>query len=259
MPFLTRCPFCAGSLRPWWRQPPFSKCRVCHLVIRNPFPDPETLADLYAASWADPDAHQAETGNLDLALATQYVRELLKSLDRQDGKGLRLLDFGAGRGSLMSALEQTGAEVWGIEPYGYDHLRALGKTVCRTLEALPPGLAFDGIVSFDVIEHLVRPWQTIADLAPRLAPGGWICLSAPNPRGLNARLMGSRWREARKPGHLMFMEERTLEMMLRQVDLPEAQPVRWQIRYDNGLLRHHLQRLLAGLGLAGTVRVIAAR
>jgi 2-polyprenyl-3-methyl-5-hydroxy-6-metoxy-1,4-benzoquinol methylase len=257
MSFFTTCPFCDGSLISWWLRPSFSKCRVCRLVLRNPSPEPEPLAEHYAESWSDPDAHLNETGGMDFGLATQYTRDLLKSLGLSDAVGLRILDFGAGRGFLMSALAAAGATVWGIEPYGFDGLRAQGQTVFRTLEALPPGLAFDGIVSMDVLEHLYQPWHSIAALARLLVPGGWLCLSTPNPRGLNARLMQSRWRETHNQGHLMFMEEYCLMMMLKQANLSRGKGVRWSIRHQNSLVRHGVQRLLERVGLGGTVRVIA--
>jgi hypothetical protein len=106
-----QCPFCEGDLVPKWTKRSFSRCISCNLIIRNPLPDDEELDALYEASWRAPEANSHETGNMDERLAAQYVKELTKSLGRNDVNGLKILDFGAGKAALMGALQTLGADV----------------------------------------------------------------------------------------------------------------------------------------------------
>jgi 2-polyprenyl-3-methyl-5-hydroxy-6-metoxy-1,4-benzoquinol methylase len=257
MRLLTGCTFCNGNLAMLWKDPPFSRCADCNLVMRNPFPSQQELDALYEASWSDPDANSYETGNMDGRLAAQYVGELLKNLGRERADGLRILDFGAGKGALMAALKNAGAEVYGVEPYGHDRLQEMGKNAYRSLDDVPQSISFDGIISMDVVEHLPRPWETFATLFQRIKPGGWLCISVPNPKGLNARLNGGKWREARKVGHIVFLEGKTLVRMLRWAGFSAAKPVRWNVHYGKGFMHRLSQRLLVIAGLHGAVRVIA--
>jgi 2-polyprenyl-3-methyl-5-hydroxy-6-metoxy-1,4-benzoquinol methylase len=257
MRLLTRCTFCNGKLTILWEDPPFSRCADCYLIIQNPFPSQQELDDLYEASWTDPDANSYETGNMDGRLAEQYASELLRNLGRERAGGLRILDFGAGKGALMTALENEGAEVYGVEPYGHDRLREAGKKAYRMLGDIPQDILFDGIISMDVVEHLPQPWETFATLLRRIKPGGWLCISVPNPKGINARLNGGRWRETQKVGHIVFLEGKTLVRMLRWAGFSVARPVRWNVNYGKGFMHHLSQRLLLITGLHGAVRVIA--
>jgi 2-polyprenyl-3-methyl-5-hydroxy-6-metoxy-1,4-benzoquinol methylase len=190
-------------------------------------------------------------------LAVEYVKGLMPSLEVANLAGLHILDFGAGKGALMTALARAGAVVSGVEPYGYDQLVSEGKLIYKTLADLPSGALFDGIVSMDVIEHLPEPWLVFSDLHRRLKPGGWLLVSTPNPRGLKARIFGSRWREAGKAGHLVFFEERTLVRMLTDVGFAKANGVKWNVRYRANWSHRLLQRLLVSTGLHGAVRVLA--
>jgi hypothetical protein len=74
---------------------------------------------------------------------------------------------------------------------------------------------------------------------------------------LNARIFGSRWREAGKAGHLVFFEERTLVRMLTDVGFAKANGVKWNVQYRANWRHRLLQRLLVSTGLHGAVRVLA--
>ena len=49
-----------------------------------------------------------------------YARKLAETLGRKDFAGLKLCDFGAGRGSMATALIELNADVYAIEPFGYE-------------------------------------------------------------------------------------------------------------------------------------------
>lgn len=254
---LSQCPFCGGRLERSWATGAFSRCVGCDLFIRTAFPSRSELDDLYNTKWVSPQENDLETGNMDQFLARQYARELARSLRRRDLRGLRILDFGTGKGALVDALVEIGAIAFGVEPYGYAELTAAGKSAFRDLADIPAGWRFDGIVCMDVVEHLPEPWETFRLLLNRLNPGGWLVVSTPNPKGLSARLMGSRWREIANDGHIMFLSEAAMKRMLRIAGFSAVKPARWRIRYPGGLVKYYCQLLTVALGLHGAVRVIA--
>ena len=253
---LTSCPFCHSSLRDFWKDPRFDRCSSCGLVVRNPFPSDQKLKALYTSAWNQPDERSSETGSMDQLLAKQYVRELMTSLRTTNFKDQKILDFGAGKGALMMALKERQADVYGVEPYGHEALSGKMGTAFSDLDRIPKNICFDGIISMDVAEHLREPWKVFAKLHNRIKPGGWLCISTPNPKGLNAMLKGAKWRETKKPGHILFMDENTLIKMLKFAVYVDAKPVRWKVRYSNNSLRHGTQILARNLGLQGATRVI---
>lgn len=112
------------------------------------------------------------------------------------GTPQRILDVGCGAGLLGSQLRQRlpGSQLLGLEP---DAARAamaeahFDRVICgnaeepRVLDQLVGHGPFDLIVCADVLEHMVHPQQTLAQLARMLAPGGHLITSLPNVRHLS--------------------------------------------------------------------------
>ena len=254
---LEKCPFCRGDdTRQVWRKVGFDRCSACGLYFRNPMPTDAELESLYGEAWKEPDSERSETGGTEAMLARAYARELARSIGRRSLAGLRILDFGAGRGAMLDALCEAGAEVCAVDPFGHEYLQSRGYECHPELQGVQGSL--DGIVMIDVLEHLRSPWETLCELRDRLGEGGWICVVVPNPTGLNAKLMREQWREARRPGHLMFPSPRTVEQMLERAGFVRARRLRWHIRY-HGFPRWILDSVLQSVGLDGGLRYLAWR
>jgi 2-polyprenyl-3-methyl-5-hydroxy-6-metoxy-1,4-benzoquinol methylase len=218
------------------------------------------LARLYDSGWEHPDRNTRETGSTDAEIARRLVALLSATLAAPNFAGRRILDYGAGRGALTVELTKQGADVVAIEPFGYDFLAKLGFPVYRDLAELPDSLLFDGIVSVEVVEHLRDPCGTLTRLHERLSSGGWLLVTTPNAAGLPAKLMGQRWREAAKPGHIVFFTPATLGEILRNSGFKHAQRVRWFIRYPHASpLRALIQLGLQALAIDGGLRMMAYR
>ena len=113
----------------------------------------------------------------------RVLASLLRELDRWDFSGQHILDFGAGRGGMSSALREMAVEVVAVEPFGYRQLRHLDIPIYRDLDEFPAELQFDGIALIEVIEHLRDPRDLLRRLNLRLKPGGWLFLTTPkSPR-----------------------------------------------------------------------------
>jgi 2-polyprenyl-3-methyl-5-hydroxy-6-metoxy-1,4-benzoquinol methylase len=110
-------------------------------------------------------------------------------------KDLRMLDLGCGMGGLSVALARQGARV---QPYDYNPAyceitRLRGQRYGLALqpvngggENLPfPDGHFDLIVCMDVLEHVQRPADLLAEINRCLKPGGLLYLTAINRFAFN--------------------------------------------------------------------------
>jgi 2-polyprenyl-3-methyl-5-hydroxy-6-metoxy-1,4-benzoquinol methylase len=119
--------------------------------------------------------------------------ELVAALPAGDGN--RVLDLGCGSGAMSQAIREQGkaAEIWGVEinpdaAAAAKQSGALTRVLEGDLEAvmgeLPEG-HFTHVIAGDVLEHLVNPWQALADLKTCMAPGAQFICSIPNIRNLS--------------------------------------------------------------------------
>jgi SAM-dependent methyltransferase len=114
------------------------------------------------------------THTLSLAahLTHRRVRRLIEGLPPG-----RVLDAGSGRGPHRRALERRGCEVLALDVEDRGGADLLGD-----LQAMPEvaTASMDGVVCTQVLEHLPRPWDAVAEIGRVLRPGGWLVLSAPH-------------------------------------------------------------------------------
>lgn len=249
-----RCALCGGILAVHWAALRVMRCGGCGLLTRHPLPTQAQLAELYRRAWTRPEASLDETGGTDLALGRTYSRKLAQDLGMEDFGGLKLLDFGAGGGAMAQALSELGAEVYAVEPFGYAQLALRGVRAFASIEEVPAQVCFDGAVAIDVVEHLPTPWVELRHIKERLSPGGWLYLATPNAAGLNARINGARWREARKEAHLLFLTPRALERILREAGFGRWRRLHWLVRYKGRWAVRCWRPVLQLLGWDGELR-----
>ncbi|WP_327355684.1 bifunctional glycosyltransferase/class I SAM-dependent methyltransferase [Streptomyces sp. NBC_01304] len=96
----------------------------------------------------------------------------------------RVLDLGCSGGLFAERLEALGHKVTGVDYIEVPGVREkCSRFVLANLEAGLPdeiGDEFDYVVAGDVIEHLSRPEQLLAQVAEVLRPDGQVLLSVPN-------------------------------------------------------------------------------
>lgn len=250
------CPYCEGGTSALWESLNFWKCSSCSLIFRYPLPNESYIVELYEKSWTSPSECRSETGGTELSLARSYVRKLAEALELTDFKGLRILDFGAGRGDALTAFSELGADVYGVEPFGYQGLVDRGFKMFRTLDEIPERFTFDGIITMDVVEHLWYPWEEISRFNPMLNQGGFIYISTPNADSLRARIQGEKWREALRPGHFVLFTSDTLEMVLDRTGYKNRKRLRWYINYNKNNLHNLLGYLLQTAHIDGELRYL---
>src|SRR5258708_18074724 len=252
------CPQChaRGKAKLYLQAPRFLRCDECGVVYRDPFPSAANLARLYNEGWQSPTSNKRETGATDATIASDLIDSVVKTLGGRSLVGMRVLDYGAGRGAMSLELKKRGADVVAIEPFGSDYLIKLGIPAYRDLSELAAASQFDGIVCLEVIEHLRNPRRVLANLYGRLSPGGWLLVTTPNAAGLPAKLMGQRWREAAKPGHIVLFTPAVLRKILTAIGFCDVRRPRWFIRYPDASLPRAVAHFgMQGLGIDGSLRM----
>jgi SAM-dependent methyltransferase len=113
-----------------------------------------------------------------IALSTKYVQP-----------GFRVLDIGAGDGTIAHALAERGARVTGLDVS--ERAVALAREVnahpaidyhCASGEDFSSTEKFDLIVAFEVLEHVYDAQLLFDRAASLLKPGGLFAISTPNRR-----------------------------------------------------------------------------
>jgi 2-polyprenyl-3-methyl-5-hydroxy-6-metoxy-1,4-benzoquinol methylase len=144
-------------------------------------------------------------------------RHILKTLKRYTSSS-RLIDVGAGNGYFVFlARTEFGLQADGLE---ISDAEAEFARKVFGLELLRGELAaikteFDVVSSFNVLEHVREPSTLLAEMSNRLAPGGHLILTTPNPACIHRRILGlEKWNMVCPPHHInLFTRESLFEAL----------------------------------------------
>lgn len=222
-------------------------------------PTPEELTSIYNASWESPKENLHETGSVTSTQAEGYIQSILEALNIKSLEGLTILDFGAGKGEMIKAFRDHGADAIGVEPFGHEHLLQSGFEAYETIADVPADRKVDGIFSSNVVEHLFDPPAVLKELYARLKPNGWLFVTTPNGAGANAIVRRGQWREAMKSVHLVFFNHSSMKKYLRDVGFSHVSRSSQHINYGHGIARDLTHRFLNLAGLEGELRYVAVK
>jgi 2-polyprenyl-3-methyl-5-hydroxy-6-metoxy-1,4-benzoquinol methylase len=107
---------------------------------------------------------------------------------RMVGQGKRVLEIGAGPGSITRVLAERKNRVTALEvdetalPFLKKHVEDVVAADLNRADwpSKFGGARFDAVIAADVLEHLVDPWSTLSRMTTLLAPGGSVILSVPH-------------------------------------------------------------------------------
>jgi SAM-dependent methyltransferase len=198
-------------------QQKFVRCLTCDYAFIEPCIPEARLLDCYHRS----SGHHWSTDD-SVASSRFYDRKraiLLKHLN----SGKRVLDFGCYDGGFLAYLGE-GFDRYGIEPSDSAAQRAgqCGvKIIGPTIEAIRPGSVepFDGIVSFDVMEHLPQPVPVLRSLRSLLKPGGILMIETGNYNAPRFRKLGPLYYYASIVEHVGFFDQQSIEEAGRRAGL----------------------------------------
>ena len=184
------CPNCPGAAT----EPVFAirrgnhvvRCTRCGLQFAEVYPDIRTAdAEVYTGDYFKPAIGKLKERE---AVFNELLTEIESLLERRG----RLLDVGAGEGTLLRVASDRGWQAEGTEISSamVEHVRAtVGATVhAGVLEeiALEPR-SFDVIIMNHVLEHVKNPRTTLEKVAQLLRPEGVARIEVPNIASLSSR------------------------------------------------------------------------
>ena len=83
-----------------------------------------------------------------------------------------------------------------------------------SLEKMPQDCLFDIITAFEVIEHIVNPYEFMQNLHNRLSPHGKVAIATGDAEGFLPKLLGKRWWYLNPPGHCIIYSKQSLAHLL---------------------------------------------
>jgi SAM-dependent methyltransferase len=264
------CPLCSGNAAKQLKLPHtvIWKCRSsdCGLEFASPQPGETELAKFYSnLYYPGPKAGSSfqRDGTPDAIL-----RQVLPQLEASLGtlKGLRLLDYGCGRGPLLQIASELGFAPIGIEPDSVARSMAMKQVGVRVYACLPellsryPEAQFDLIILWNVIEHLRQPWLDLQEMRSLLRSGGSLLICTMNTGCLRARIERERWMSYEDPTHFYYFNRRSLGRLLSFGGYQRTQEWKPKIRYPHhGVLRRCLYGVSNAFGIADGLYYLCSR
>ncbi|MDZ4164565.1 MAG: class I SAM-dependent methyltransferase [Smithellaceae bacterium] len=171
----------------------YFRCQLCSLMYASPRFTGESLARIYETSeFADLSLYEnwsydAWRQGRDRTYLVEQQKVAMVS--RYLPKGARILDVGCGTGLFVLEAEKNGYRCEGVEPSAM--LARVGQeklavpVTNTTINNFAPPCKFQGLVIWDVLEHLYDPVAVLRRCADLLEDRGLIFVQVPHYRGLS--------------------------------------------------------------------------
>lgn len=210
------------------------KCTKCSLYYLNPQPTKKSLQSFYTKDYFQ--GGLAATGyssytllDRDLSFEARIRLNLVKKYIHQG----KLLDIGCGYGHFLKEARDDGFDVFGLD-ISKEAIKQLQKKYSITgkagdvIENDLPSDVFDVITAWDVIEHIQNPRKSLQDLFKKLSKNGWLFLTTPNIKSIDAKILGKYWYGFKRiPEHLYFFSPETISQLLKIVGYEVIEIKQW--------------------------------
>jgi SAM-dependent methyltransferase len=183
-------------------------CAQCGVATTSPWPTDPQLDAAYG-EWYRPES--GRFGGIGDAVLRRGRSTLARRIDRTAPAG-KVLDVGAGDGTLVSALRARGREAIGLERHATGPHMQSGEIADVTG-------TWAAVVFWHSLEHLREPGDALAHAARLLAPGGLLVVALPNAASRQAARFGERWFALDLPRHLVHVPAGALTAKLTDVGL----------------------------------------
>ena len=182
------CPLCGevGGRSSWLGKTRYAgltfeyvECVACHSLRCSPMPDAQTLAQMYSAGYFGSSMAQEGRSTPELETDSRRLTQVLGSVDEGT-----FLDFGCGRGQLLSLARSLGWNAVGIE-YDDDVAREAETLTGARVVTYPPvdlvkeGRLADVLFLGDVLEHLTDLESQLPEIIRLIKPGGLLVAAGP--------------------------------------------------------------------------------
>lgn len=147
-----------------------------------------------------------------------YARRLLPAPESAG----RWIDMGCGQGEFLELAGSRGHSAMGLD-FWASNAQVVADSGRAALAAdLNKGLPFrdgalDGATLIEVIEHIVRAEDLVAELGRVIRPGGWLIVTTPNVVHLTYRIRALTGHPPKQEGyHYRFFTRKTLRATLAE-------------------------------------------
>ena len=252
---------------------------VSDLVFCSPRFSQESLEACYQSPTAHTDVRTFE--NFDRALwessrRRSYLVSRLKMnlINRYLSPGARVLDVGCHMGLFVLLCQEAGYDARGMDvsaPAIETGIRSVGAQNLRvamieSADVEPESI--DGLVIWDVLEHLYNLMEVMQACADAIKPGGYFFAQIPNHRGLSARLKtiaarigltGGKFNHFGFPWHLYHFSPRSLDLLMQRVGLKTVEIASVSHRSKLGQMRGPFTRFVERMALSDYLYVVARK
>jgi len=200
-----------------------ARCRGCAMWFKL-IAAPEMIEAAYQGDYGQDDSGAEYFAG---ERTRRLFREILKPLVGQGpGKEPKLLDIGAGPGTLVEEAGHLGFAAEGIDlsEANVERARARGLKITKvSAEQLSADGAFDVVTMLDIIEHVPAPVEMLRAAYRALRPGGTAVIYTPNHRSAIVRVAQVMHRcglrgpmyEIFGQNHVCFFDDRSLAAAVR--------------------------------------------
>src|SRR5262245_61996427 len=204
--------------------PPFKVlyCAGCGLGYTTPRVQGGKLKDLYDLGYFNSESAKDFGYTSYAGDAPGYLETFKKKVRIVQSvlpKG-RILEVGCAAGFFLSAARDAGFEAHGIEVSKsiFAHARDVLKLDNLFLGTLAdyPGArkSFDGVLMWDVIEHLADPGDNLVRARELLKDDGFLFLQTQDLESMFRKVAGSRWTHFKQLEHIYHFSRKTLTRLL---------------------------------------------
>lgn len=226
-----KCPLCGSDKTPVCfarLDMKVRRCSACGMMFQGPDSAARANRELIEGIYREYVGHQEQHLRLNRARAAR-----LAGLFGRPLRGMRILEIGAGNGTLGSLLAEAGADYTGLEPLALCREAAVRLFPALASRLVPskfspgmfPAASFDAVIATDTLEHMDEPLACAAGLPALLRPGGKVYLEVPNEAllGFKGRLRVALGMYGggypTNPEHASLFTRRSLELFLRKAGL----------------------------------------
>lgn len=187
------------------------QCQKCYFAWLIPYPTEQMTKKIYSK-----DYFSDKNEDFYFLDAKKKLVEVKKFLS----EGSKVLDFGCGLGYFLYCLKKEN-----FLPTGYD-ISFYAKNYVKEkyqiqvkMEGINKNLFkknyFDGIVCFDVLEHIVNFKEVINLFSFWLKKDGYLFITTPNVESLERKILGRYWYGYKKiPEHINYFSPQSIKIIL---------------------------------------------
>lgn len=183
------------------------RCKDCSFVFSQKIPTTEELNEYYKNYGSG--QHEELS-----PITIKRYHELLDEFEPYRKTG-NLLDVGCGSGHFLKTAKERGWSVYGTEyPDSLCEVcRKKGLTIHKGVLDVNnyPGITFDVLTSFEVIEHIYNPLEELQKVKTLLRSKGLFYCTTPNFNALQRLQQGSEFNIFAYPEHISYYTRKTLK------------------------------------------------